>query len=103
MSTKAESLAHAKEVAEDRYLELCGKHKRGELKSGKSFNFVADQFEREYEIITRQDIVHPDVRRGLIGSLQHGTGSPISVDQHFRIVGQLVRLGRFDDDIKSRI
>jgi hypothetical protein len=51
-STKAESLAHAKEVAEDWYLELRGKHKRGELKKGKSFSSVADQFEREYEIIT---------------------------------------------------
>ncbi len=52
MSTKAESLAHAKEVAEDWYLELRGKQKRGELRSGKMFNFVADQFEREFEIIT---------------------------------------------------
>jgi integrase len=53
MTTKAESLAHAKEIAEDWYLELRGKHKRGELKAGKTFNSVADQFEREYEIITQ--------------------------------------------------
>lgn len=51
-TTKEESLAKAKEFAEDWYLELRGKHRRGELTNEKTFNEAADQFEREYEIIT---------------------------------------------------
>jgi integrase len=52
MSTKEEGLAQAKDVAEDWYLELKGKHKRGELKHGKTFAEAAKQFLREYAIIT---------------------------------------------------
>jgi integrase len=52
-STKEESLGKAKDVAEDWYLELHGKHKRGEVKNGKTFKQAADQFLREYEIITQ--------------------------------------------------
>lgn len=52
VSTKCESLDHAKDFAEDWYLELRGKHRRGEIKKEKTFNEAADQFEREYEIIT---------------------------------------------------
>lgn len=51
-STKEESLSKAKDVAEDWYLELIGKHKRGELRYGKPFKLAAEQFLREYEIIT---------------------------------------------------
>lgn len=51
-STKEESLAHAKDFAEDWYLELRGKSSRGELKNEKTFGEVAKQFLREYEIIT---------------------------------------------------
>lgn len=51
-STKQESLAHAKDFAEDWYLELRGKSRRGELKDEKNFKEAAAQFEREYEIIT---------------------------------------------------
>ena len=51
-STKEESLAHAKDFAEDWYLELKGKHKRGEINDEKTFKEAADQFIREYEIIT---------------------------------------------------
>ncbi|MEZ5856681.1 MAG: phage integrase SAM-like domain-containing protein [Hyphomicrobiaceae bacterium] len=53
VSTKEESLALAKDFAEDWYLELRGKHRRGEIKNEKTFNEAADQFEREYEIITQ--------------------------------------------------
>ena len=52
-STKEESLGKAKDFAEDWYLELHGKFKRGEVKGGKSFKQAADQFLREYEIITQ--------------------------------------------------
>ena len=52
-STKAESLAHAKEIAEDWYLDLRGKARAGELKGGKIFDRAADQFEHEYEVITQ--------------------------------------------------
>ena len=43
--------AQAKDFAEDWYLELRGKHRRGEIKGGKTFRQAADQFLREYEII----------------------------------------------------
>jgi integrase len=52
VSTHEESLAKAKEFAEDWYLELRGKLRRGELKSEKTFKDAAAQFEREFEIIT---------------------------------------------------
>jgi len=51
-TTKEESLARAKQVAEDWYLELRGKYRRGEIKAEKTFREAAAQFEREYEIIT---------------------------------------------------
>lgn len=52
VTTKEESLEHAKDFAEDWYLELKGKHRAGEVVGGKSFKKAADQFRREYEIIT---------------------------------------------------
>ncbi|HSV04370.1 MAG TPA: site-specific integrase [Phenylobacterium sp.] len=52
VSTKTDSLAHAKVVAEDWYLGLRGKHAAGELKSEKTFRHAAGVFESEYEIIT---------------------------------------------------
>jgi len=51
-STKQESLQLAKEFAEDWYLTLRDKSRQGELLSEKTFKQAADQFEREYEIIT---------------------------------------------------
>jgi integrase len=53
VSTKEESLKHAKDFAEDWYLQLKGKLRSGELKTGKSFKSAADQFLREYEAITQ--------------------------------------------------
>jgi len=52
VSTKQESLAQAKDFAEDWYLDLRGKNNRGELKSEKTFKQAAEQFLREYEVIT---------------------------------------------------
>ena len=51
-STKQESLALAKQVAEDWYLELRGKDRAGLLRSEKTFRQAADQFVKEYGIIT---------------------------------------------------
>jgi hypothetical protein len=51
-STKEDSLSHAKEIAEDWYLELRGKSRAGLLKHDKTFSEVADQFLKEYEVIT---------------------------------------------------
>lgn len=52
-STKEDSLARAKDIAEDWYLELRGKSRAGLLKpSEKTFNEAADRFENEYEVIT---------------------------------------------------
>lgn len=52
-TTKQESLAHAKDVAEDWYFELIGKAKRGELKNEKTFKQAAERFVVEYETITQ--------------------------------------------------
>src|SRR5260370_36795133 len=53
VSTKEESLEHAKDFAEDWYLELRGKHRTGEIKGGKTFRQAAERFIREYEVITQ--------------------------------------------------
>jgi len=52
VSTKTDSLAHAKDFAQDWFLELHGKHRRGEVQTEKNFKTAAATFEREYEIIT---------------------------------------------------
>lgn len=52
VSTREEGLAQARDFAEDWYLELRGKHKRGEIKNGKSFKYVAERFKDEFEVIT---------------------------------------------------
>jgi len=51
-STKQSNLILAKEWAEGWYLELRGKHLRGEIKDGKAFRDAAKIFSREYEVIT---------------------------------------------------
>src|SRR5258708_1815320 len=53
-STKEEGLPQAKEAAEDWYLELRGQSRAGLLKtkSEKTFREAAEQFEKEYGIIT---------------------------------------------------
>lgn len=48
VSTKEESLSHAKDFAEDWYLELRGKSRAGVLKAGKTFQFAAKHFVAEY-------------------------------------------------------
>ena len=52
VSTKEESLSRAREIAEDWYLELRGKARSGEITSERTFSKAADQFVREYEVIT---------------------------------------------------
>src|SRR5580698_6401869 len=52
VSTHEDSLALAKDFAEDWYLTLKGKSRAGDLKTGKTFKQAAAQFELEYEIIT---------------------------------------------------
>lgn len=57
-STKKEELAQAEDFAEDWYLELRGKFKRGEVgklekvNAEKTFEDAAELFKREYELIT---------------------------------------------------
>jgi integrase len=51
-STKEEDFAVAKQIAEDWYLALRGKDRAGLLKSEKTFRQAADQFLKEYQIIT---------------------------------------------------
>jgi integrase len=51
-STKEDSLVHAKQIAEDWYLELKGKARAGLLKDEKTFSMAAEQFRSEYPIIT---------------------------------------------------
>jgi hypothetical protein len=52
LSTKQESLSLAKQVAEDWYLSLRGKERAGLLKVETTFRESAEQFLKEYEIIT---------------------------------------------------
>jgi integrase len=52
VSTKHDSLSHAKDFAEDWYLELRGKARAGLLKGGKKFKDAAERFLIEYPIIT---------------------------------------------------
>src|SRR5262245_8619319 len=52
VSSKTDSLAEAKDFAEDWYLGLRGKARTGELKTEKTFADAAAQFEREYQLIT---------------------------------------------------
>ncbi|WP_375207515.1 tyrosine-type recombinase/integrase [Hyphococcus sp.] len=51
-STKEDSLSRAKDFAEDWYLGLRGKKVLGQLKHEKTFKQAADQFLKEYEVIT---------------------------------------------------
>ncbi|HEX2837339.1 MAG TPA: hypothetical protein VHN77_04330 [Phycisphaerales bacterium] len=53
VSTKEDSLEHARDFAEDWYLGLRGKVRSGELKDGKTFREAAEQFIREYQVITQ--------------------------------------------------
>ena len=52
-TTKEDSLSKAKEIAEDWYLQLRGKLRSGELKSGKQFWEAAELYLREFDIITQ--------------------------------------------------
>ena len=52
-TTKEDSLSKAKEFAEDWYLQLRGKLRSGELKSGKLFRAAAELYLREFDIITQ--------------------------------------------------
>jgi integrase len=52
-STKKESLEQAIDHAEDWYVRLKDKHRAGELKGGKTFRAAAEQFKREFRIITQ--------------------------------------------------
>ena len=52
-STKEDSLAKAKEIAEDWYLQLRGKLRSGEIKTEKTFKDASELFLREYDLITQ--------------------------------------------------
>ena len=58
-STKTDSLEQAKEIAEDWYLGLKGKKHAGILNGDKTFHQAADQFLREYEVITEASAPRP--------------------------------------------
>src|SRR3977135_277436 len=51
-TTKEEGLTEAKQFAEDWYLELRGKARAGLLKTEKTFAEAAEQFLKEYPVIT---------------------------------------------------
>src|SRR5580704_8910968 len=53
MTTKEESLTHAKDIAEDWFLELKGKARAGTLTSGPTFKKAADRFMDEFEVLTK--------------------------------------------------
>lgn len=51
-STKTDSLSQAKDVAEDWYLDLRDKSRRGEITGEKTFADAAKYFKQEYEVLT---------------------------------------------------
>jgi hypothetical protein len=55
VSTKEDSLAHAKDFAEDWYLGLRGKNRAQLLRVGKTFREAAEQFLREFRVIIEGD------------------------------------------------
>ena len=62
-TTKEESLFRAKDFAEDWYLQLRGKLRHGELKSGKLFSEAAKLYLREFDIMNqdrRSPPIHAD-------------------------------------------
>ena len=80
-STGEESLSHAKDFAEDWYLELKGRHRAGTLKEGKLFRAAAGQFLREYEVLT-QDIAQgeqQEIRQAVQLGLPVIIGEPIRI------------------------
>jgi hypothetical protein len=52
-TTKEDSLSKAKEFAEDWYLQLRGKLRDGQLKTGKLFRDAAKLYLREFDIMTQ--------------------------------------------------
>jgi len=52
-TTREESLARAKDVAQDWYLGLLGKYRAGGLRDGKTFREAAERFMDEYETLNR--------------------------------------------------
>jgi integrase len=52
VSTREDSLSHAKDFAEDWYAELRGKRRAGVLHVGKTFRQAAERFLEEYKVIT---------------------------------------------------
>jgi integrase len=84
VSTKEDSLSHAKDFAEDWYLGLRGKARNGELKVGKTFAHAAEQFIKEFAVIT------------------YGQRSPRYVEmQEDRIRGHLMKF--FGDKVVTEI
>lgn len=69
-STKTDSLEQAKDFAEDWYLQLKLKNRAGLLKNEHTFKQAAEQFRREYEVITE------------------GQRSPFYVEGHWRRLDQ---------------
>ena len=63
-TTKEESLAHAKEFAEDWFFELKAKSRAGQLKTVKKFREAAVQFLPDYEAITLGER-NPDYVEGM--------------------------------------
>jgi hypothetical protein len=89
ITTKEESLSHAKEIAEDWYLELRGKSRAGQLKTGKTFKEAADTFIAEYETLTAGQR-NPFLRAQ---SKRMPSGLPASILWKARALGDHARLG----------
>ena len=69
ISTKEDSLALAKEVAEDWYLELRGKSRANLLRVGKTFKEAAEQFLKEFRVIIEGER-NPEYVEGLALSIK---------------------------------
>ncbi len=59
VSTKTESLAEAKGLAEDGYVTLIDQHRSGEVIGERTFRKAAKQFEQEYEVVSQRSKALP--------------------------------------------
>lgn len=90
-STKEESLSKAKDFAEDWFLELLGKHKRGEVKAGKTFRQAATHFMREYVPVEDRALTLRHISEALERIKSRIEGAvPNAQVQHKKDIGKLI-------------
>jgi hypothetical protein len=95
-TTKEDSLSKAKEFAEDWYLQLRGKLRVGELKTGKLFRDAAKLYLREFDIMTQGQ------RSAKYVGQPHDLGQPRAETRSLRHCGLEARLSRSHRTVQAR-